>query len=126
MTRILFTTVLSFIIGTSIVHAQSNDTRQDKNANNEIQRALEEVERSLDSIEIPDIDLQGIMDQVKASLPTSEEMAKHQEVVRDALKDVVKEIKKLDFTELENALKDIGSIFDDLQINTSEANAKKI
>ncbi len=127
MTRIFLTSILSLLMGMSLIHAQSTDSSPDRNINDEIQSALEEVERSLDNIEIADIDLQGIMDQVKASLPTKEEMVKHQEVVRDALHDVVKEIKKIDFTELERALQDIGSLFNDLDIkNPEESNVRKI
>ena len=88
----------------SLGFGQSGQKKEDRSLNREWKEAMEEVEETLDNIEIPDVDIDRIMDEVRQAMPTKEELSSYKEVVREA----VQEVRKIDLTELENALDDLS------------------
>ncbi len=72
---------------------------------------MEEVEEALNSIEIPAVNVDEILNEVKRHMPSREEVAAYKEVVRDALR----EVRKIDLTHVERALERISEVLSDIR-----------
>ena len=94
---------------------KDNDHQQtdEKTINSEWQEAIRTAEEALRDIEIPDIDVDQIMRDVKEAMPSREEIEDYKEIVTDA----VSELKEIDLSGLEEALSELryelGEIFSD-------------
>jgi Tfp pilus assembly protein PilO len=102
--------LLSLALYVSGTYAQVEERKESQTLNQEWKQAMEEVEDALKNIEMPDIDVDKIMDDVKRAMPTREEMDSYKEVISDA----VKELKKIDLSELESALQDLQIELNDI------------
>lgn len=102
---IRLTLTIAFALSLSMtVFGQANEKKEDRSLNKEWKEAMEEVETTLNNIEIPDIDVDRIMAEVREAMPTKEELTSYKEVIRDAMR----EVKKIDLSELEEALNELG------------------
>jgi hypothetical protein len=112
MARLTFTFVFTL---TLMVTAFTQTTKEEEpeSFSQEWKKAMEEVARTLSEIEIPDVDVDQIMDEVKQSLPDREELDAYKAEIADA----VRELKKIDLSEMERALdelaKELDQIFND-------------
>lgn len=109
MNKFTLTFILAVFL-TAFGFSQADQKKEDKSLNREWKEAMAEVEETLDNIEIPDVDVDRIMDEVREAMPTKEELSSYKDVVREA----VQEIKKIDLTELENALDELGRELEDI------------
>ncbi|MBK8505813.1 MAG: hypothetical protein IPL46_28610 [Saprospiraceae bacterium] len=102
---------LAFALSLSLIaFSQANEKEEDRSLNNEWKEAMEEVESTLNDIEIPDIDVDHIMAEVRKAMPTRDEMNSYKEIIRKA----VTEVKKIDLSELEEALNELGHELEDI------------
>lgn len=120
-----FTIVFLFVLGLTASGYSQKDQKEDhRSINKEWKEAMQEVEEALQDIEIPDVDIDRIMEEVRDAMPTREEMDSYREIVSDA----VREVKNIDFSELEEALNDLGreleNIFQDRHYDKSKSKSK--
>jgi uncharacterized protein YpuA (DUF1002 family) len=121
---IRLTITLTFALFLSITgFGQANENKEDRSLNKEWKEAMEEVESTLENIEIPDIDIDRIMAEVRDAMPTREEMNSYKDIIREA----VSEVKKIDFSELEEALNELGEELENIlhEHHTTKDKAKK-
>lgn len=111
MTRIIYSCLLVLLFA-GISNAQSNEENKNIPLNREWKDAMKEVEKALEEIEIPDLDLDQIMVEVRQAMPTQEELKAYQEIVQDAMR----ELQQIDFTELEKTLEAVGRELKDIRV----------
>ncbi len=120
------TLTLATVLILSVTGFSQTTEKKETTVNKEWKEAMDEVEKTLEDIEIPEIDIDRIMDEVRASMPTREEMNSYKDVITDA----VREIKKIDLSELERALEELGNelgeIFGDRHPEKEKDKSKKI
>lgn len=125
MLRLILTLTTVLILSVA-GFSQTTEKKESSSANKEWKEAMEEVEKTLEDIEIPEIDIDRIMDEVRASMPTREELNSYKDVISDA----VREIKKIDLSELERALEELGDelgdIFSDRHPEKEKDKSKRI
>lgn len=125
MLRLILTLTTVLILSVA-GFSQTTEKKDSSSANKEWKEAMDEVEKTLEDIEIPEIDIDRIMDEVRASMPTREELNSYKDVISDA----VREIKKIDLSELERALEELGDelgeIFSDRHPEKEKDKRKKI
>ncbi len=115
MRKILFTFCALFVAaGMTFAQVEEKTTpKKDKSINHEWQQAIDEAADALRNVEIPDIDVDEIMEDVKEAMPTREEIADYKEIVAEA----VGELRNIDLSGLEEALAELraelGDIFED-------------
>jgi hypothetical protein len=108
---IRLTLTLAFALTISLnVFSQADEKKEERSLNKEWREAMEEVENTLEDIEIPEIDVDRIMAEVREAMPTREEMNSYKDVIRKA----VNEVKKIDLSELEQALNELGRDLEDI------------
>jgi hypothetical protein len=108
---IRLTLTLAFELTISLnVFSQADEKKEERSLNKEWREAMEEVENTLEDIEIPEIDVDRIMAEVREAMPTREEMNSYKDVIRKA----VNEVKKIDLSELEQALNELGRDLEDI------------
>lgn len=127
MKRILFT-ALTILFAAGITFAQKEDkepTQREGSLNQELQEVIKDVERTLRDIEIPEVNVDEIMEEVREAMPTRAEMDEYKEIVADA----VGELKNIDLSELEEALHELrielGEIFSDHEWNDRDRRQSK-
>lgn len=113
MARLTFTLIFALtLIATGFTQTTTKE-EEPESFNREWKMAMEEVARALEEIEIPEVDVDQIMEDVKKSLPTREELDSYKAEITDA----VREIQKIDLSEMERVLdelaKELDQIFDD-------------
>ncbi len=114
MKRILCT-LLAVLLAAGITFAQKDKepTQKEGTLNQEWQEVIKDVEETLRDIEIPEVNVDEIMEEVREAMPTRAEMDEYKEIVADA----VGELKSIDLSELEDALhelrRELGDIFSD-------------
>jgi Fe-S cluster assembly scaffold protein SufB len=122
LTLILNTVLILSVAGFS----QTTEKKETTSVNKEWKEAMGEVEKTLEELEIPEIDIDRIMDEVRESMPTREELNSY----KDEITDAVREIKKIDLSELERALEELGDelseIFGDRHPEKEKDKVKKI
>ena len=126
MKKILFTlSVILLTGGITFSQTEKKETPKketDRSINHDWQEAIKDAEEALRNIEIPDIDVDQIMEEVKDAMPTREEIEDYKHIVAEAMG----ELKNIDLTGLEEALeelrKELGDIFSD---NPEENNGDK-
>ncbi len=125
MLRLILTLTTVLILSVA-GFSQTTEKKESSSANKEWKEAMEEVEKTLEDIEIPEIDIDRIMDEVRASMPTREELNSY----KDEITDAVREIKKIDLSELERALEELGEelgeIFSERYPEKEKDKSKKI
>ncbi|NND33868.1 MAG: hypothetical protein HKN76_14860 [Saprospiraceae bacterium] len=99
---ITFILILCCVI---IGYTQNDASEKDNSLNKEWKEAIQEAEKALEDIQMPDIDIDKLMDEARQAMPTREEMESYKEVIAEA----VRELKKIDLSELEDALDEIGT-----------------
>jgi len=99
--------------------AQQEDTQEEK-IEQELKEGLSEVKESLKQLEIPEMDLEKIVQEIEKVMPSQEQLTSAKAIMIDA----VEEIEKIDLEPLMGVLQDLKSIFEE-QAN-SLSKTKKI
>ena len=90
--------------------SQSDADKDQQSLNQEWKKAMREAEKALEDIELPDIDIDKLMEEARQAMPSREEMESYKEVIAEA----VRELKKIDLSDLEDALHEIGKELEDI------------
>ncbi len=123
--------VLALALPVSITFAQKEEEssspkeKKEHSLNQEWQEAIKNAEEALRNIDIPEIDIDQIMADVRAAMPTKEQMESYKDEVADA----VRELEKVDLSELEEAMRELRyelkDIFGDWDKDRHEDGPKK-
>jgi GTP1/Obg family GTP-binding protein len=109
MARLTFTFIFTLtLIATGFT--QTTKEEEPESFNQEWKMAMEEVSRTLREVEIPQVDVDQIMDEVRKSMPTREELDSYKAEIADA----VREIQKIDLSEMERMLDELAKELDQL------------
>jgi len=88
--------------------AQQEDTQEEK-IEQELKEGLSEVKESLKQLEIPEMDLEKIVQEIEKVMPSQEQLTSAKAIMIDA----VEEIEKIDLEPLMGVLQDLKSIFEE-------------
>ena len=105
----IFPILIALFCISSVSFAQT----QESDINQSVKEALEEVNKAIEKIEIPEIDVEKIIEEVEAALPTKEQM----EDIKEGVQSAIKEIEKIDLSGIEAVLRDLEDIFSDFEID---------
>ncbi len=104
----------------SITFAQAEEKKGKKDRHQteisidrEVKEAMKAVEEALANIEIPDIDIDAIMEEVEEAMPTHEELESYRDVIVDAMED----LQDIDLSPIEEALEELAEMFEDIEID---------
>ena len=102
--------------------AQQEPAKEKKHIQKDWEEAMEEMHRALDKIEIPEIDLDSIMNIVEETMPSRKQMDSLKEVMEDTLE----EIEKIDMSFLDEIFKNLEQVFDEMEheLHNSKNKAK--
>ncbi len=98
-------------LSSSIAMAQTAEPEKDTaTISMEWEQALDEMELTLEKIEIPRIDVDSLVEEVRKVMPSKEEIEEYKDVVQE----VIHEFKKIDLSELEIAIKNLNLELQDI------------
>ncbi|MDH3649061.1 MAG: hypothetical protein OEQ53_05220 [Saprospiraceae bacterium] len=107
---LFFVLALGLVASAQSKELEKKEDQKEKILDADWKEAMKDVEHAIENLQIPDLEVEKIIHELEEVMPTKVEW----DHLKTGLKETVKELKKIDLSEIEEALKELEGVFDQI------------